>query len=62
MENILNNLTMPQMKGIVRKLNIRERIPRFTKITKQALITELSKHVELVEVNGDLQFKAKDDS
>ena len=62
MENILINLTMTQLKGIVRKCNIREKIPRYTKIDKQALITELSKHVELVEVNGDLQFKAKDDS
>ena len=53
---------MTQLKGIIKKLNIRDKIPRYTKIDKQALITELSKHVELVEVNGDLQFKAKDDS
>ena len=60
MDQILNNLTVPQLINIVRKCNIRERIPRYTKIDKQTLINELSKNLELVEIDDDYHFKAKD--
>ncbi len=61
MEEILNNLTIPQLTNLVRKCNIREKIPRYTKISKNELINELSKHIELVETSdGEYEFKAKD--
>jgi hypothetical protein len=60
MDQILNNLTVPQLINLVRRCNIREKIPRYTKIDKQTLISELSKHIELVETDADYQFKAKD--
>ena len=55
MEEILNNLTIPQLTNLVRKCNIREKIPRYTKISKNELINEL---VETSD--GEYEFKAKD--
>ena len=63
MDQVLNNLTMPQLKNVIRKCNIREKIPRYTKIDKQSLINELSKHIELVETSDvEYQFKVKPDT
>ena len=59
MESILHTLTKPQLEDIVRELNIRSRIPKYTKVNKLELIDKLKDVIEMVEKDDEMHFVVK---
>ena len=59
MDSYLNMFTQKELVNLVQELNIRNKVPRYTKVTKEELIAKLKDVLELVEKDGDMHFAVK---
>ena len=48
-----------KLEDIVRELNIRKQIPKFTKVRKQELVEKLNELVDVVEKDGEKHIVLK---